>query len=167
MTRILRIAAQLALYVPLMALIGTFSTEPRYATLGPDEALVRLSFIHAAERKAPCRSRTPAELAKLAPNMRAALDCPRERATLLVELEIDGAIALRREVRPSGLQRDGNATVYHRLPVPAGRHRIVARLRDRPGEGFNYQREETLELAPGAALLIDFSGERGGFVFRS
>jgi hypothetical protein len=163
----LRLAAQLALYVPLMALIGYFSTAPRYATLAPDAALVRLSFIHAAERKEPCRERTPEELAKLPPNMRAKLDCPRERAMLLVELEIDGEIALRREVPPAGVQRDGNATVYHRLPVPAGRHRIVARLRDRPGAGFNYEREATLELAPGAALLIDFSKEKGGFVFRT
>jgi hypothetical protein len=84
-----------------------------------------------------------------------------------VELEIDGTLALRREVPPSGVQRDGNATVYHRLPLPAGRHSIVARLRDRPGEGFNYEREATLELAPGAALLIDFSRAQGGFLFRS
>ena len=32
MKRALQIAAQLALYVPLMALIGFFSTEPRFAT---------------------------------------------------------------------------------------------------------------------------------------
>ncbi len=167
MKQALRIAAQLLLYVPLMALIGYFSTEPRFSTLAPDEALVRLSFIHAAERKEPCRERSAEELAKLAPNMRAALDCPRERATLLIELEVDGAIALRREVPPAGIQRDGNATVYHRLPLPAGRHRIVARLRDRPGEGFNFVGETTLELAPGAALLIDFSRAKGGFVFRT
>ncbi len=167
MKQALRIAAQLLLYVPLMALIGYFSTEPRFSTLAPDEALVRLSFIHAAERKEPCRERSAEELAKLAPNMRAALDCPRERATLLIELEVDGEIALRREVPPAGIQRDGNATVYHRLPLPAGRHRIVARLRDRPGEGFNFVGETTLELAPGAALLIDFSRAKGGFVFRT
>jgi hypothetical protein len=162
----LRLAAQLALYVPLMALIGYFSTSPRYAVLGEDEALVRLSFVHAAELKEPCRQRSAEELAKLAPNMRAALDCPRERASLLVELEVDGALVLRREVEPSGLRRDGNATVYHRLPLPAGRHRVVARLRDRPGEGFNYVKEETVELAPGRVLLIDFVASRGGFVFR-
>ena len=167
MKQALRIAAQLALYVPLMALIGYFSTAPRFSTLAPDEALVRLSFIHAAERKEPCRQRSAEELARLAPNMRAALDCPRERAVLLIELEVDGAIALRREVPPSGVQRDGNATVYHRLPLPAGRHRIVARLRDRAGEDFNYVGETTLELAPGAALLIDFSKAKGGFVFRT
>jgi hypothetical protein len=167
MKQTLRIAAQLALYVPLMALIGTFSTEPRFSALAPDEALVRLSFIHAAERRESCRERSAEELARLAPNMRAALDCPRERAMLLVELEVDGEIALRREVPPAGVQRDGNATVYHRLPLPAGRHRIVARLRDRPGDGFNFVGETTLELAPGAALLIDFSKAKGGFLFRT
>jgi len=167
MKKLLRSAAQLALYVPLMALIGYFSTAPRFSTLAPDEALVRLSFIHAAERKEKCRTRSAEELSRLAPNMRAALDCPRERADLLVELEVDGKIALRRVVPPSGLRHDGNATVYYRLPLPAGRHRIVARLRDRPGESFDYVGEETLELAPGAALLIDFSKDKGGFDFRT
>jgi len=167
MKQALRIAAQLALYVPLMALIGYFSTEPRFAVIGEDEALVRLSFIHAAERKEPCRERSPEELAKLPPNMRAPLECPRERSPLLVELEVDGKLVLRREVAPSGLQRDGNATVYHRLPLPAGKHRLVARLRDRPGEDFNYVKDETVELAPGGALLIDFVAAKGGFLFRT
>jgi len=166
MKQALRIAAQLALYVPLMVLIGYFSAAPKFSPIGASEALLRLSFIHAAQRKAPCRERSAEELAKLAPNMRAALDCPRERAPLLVELELDGKVVLRREVQPAGLKGDGNATVYHRLPVPAGKHRIAVRLRDRPGEGFNYAREETVELAPGRVLLIDFVATQGGFLFR-
>jgi len=167
MKQALRIAAQLALYVPLMILIGYFSTEPRFSALPEGDALVRLSFIHAAERKEECRERSKEELAKMPPNMRAPLDCPRERAPLLVELEIDGQTVLRREVEPSGLKRDGNATVYHRLPVPAGKHRIVVRLRDRAEGDFNYSKEQTVELAPGRALLIDFVASKGGFVFRT
>jgi hypothetical protein len=166
MRQALRIAAQLALYVPLMAIIGYFSTEPRFSTVGPDQALVRLSFIHAAQRKQACRERSAAELAKLAPNMRAALDCPRERADVLVELELDGAVVLRREVKPSGLQHDGNAVLYQRLPLPAGRHRIVVRLRDRAQGDFNYVRERDVELAAGHVLLIDFNANQGGFLFR-
>ncbi|HEX9184180.1 MAG TPA: hypothetical protein VF876_13065 [Burkholderiales bacterium] len=166
MTQALRIAAQLLLYVPLMALIGYFSTAPKFSPVAEGEALLRLSFIHAAERKAPCRQRTPEELAKLAPNMRAAQDCPRERSPLVVELELDGKVVLRREVEPAGLKHDGNATVYHRLPVPAGRHKIAVRMRDRPGEAFNFMREETVDLAPGRVLLIDFVAGQGGFQFR-
>ena len=165
--KIVRLAAQLVLYVPLMALIGTFSTEPRFSPVREGEALVRLSFIHAAQRKQECRQRSAEELAKLAPNMRAALDCPRERADLLVELELDGATVLRREVRPAGFQRDGNAVLYQRLAVPAGRHRIVARLRDRAEGDFNYVTEQTVELDAGRVLLIDFNATQGGFLFRS
>jgi hypothetical protein len=163
----LRILAQLLLYLPLMALIGYFSTAPRFNVIAADQALVRLSIIHAAQRKLECRTRTPEELAKLAPNMRAALDCPRERAPLTVELEVDGSVVFRRSVAPAGLRRDGAASLYHRLPLPAGRHRVVARLRDRADGPFTHTHEQTLELAPGATLLIDFAANRGGFEFRS
>ena len=161
----LRILAQLALYVPLMALIAYFSTEPRFSPVAPGEALLRVSFIHATERRQPCRERSAQELAKLAPNMRASLDCPRERAPLLVEVELDGRLVLRREAQPAGLRRDGNVAVYERMTLPAGRHRIVARLRDRPGADFNFIKEQTVELSSGRVLIIDFNAAKGGFAF--
>ena len=157
---------QLVLYLPLMALLGYFSTEPRFSAIAADQALVRLSFIHAAERKHPCRTRSAEELSRLAPNMRAAQECPRERSPVLVELEVDGGLLLRREVAPAGMHRDGNAALYARAPLAAGHHRIVARLRDRPEGGFDYQREESIDLAPGDVLLIDFVAAKGGFAFR-
>ena len=163
--KVLRFAAQLALYAPLMAMLAYFSSEPRFSLVAPDEALVRVSFIHATQRKQACRERTPEELAKLAPNMRAALDCPRERSPLLVEVELDGKLVLRREVEPSGLRRDGNAVVYERMALPAGRHRIVARLRDRADGDFNFMKDETVDLAGGRTLIIDFNAARGGFAF--
>lgn len=166
MKRALRVGAQLLLYVPLMALIGTFSSFPRFSPIARDEALVQVSVVHAAQPKQPCRERSAAELAKLAPNMRAAQDCPRERADLLVEIELDGALVLRKSIAPAGLQRDGNAALYRRFAIASGRHRVVARLRDRPDGDFNYVREQTLDLKPGGALVIDFAAEKGGFVFR-
>ena len=166
MKRMLRIGAQMLLYAPLMALIGTLSSFPRFSPIAPDEALVQVSVIHAAQRKQPCRERSAAELAKLAPNMRAAQDCPRERADLLVEIELDGTLVLRRSIAPAGFQRDGNAALYKRFSIASGRHRVVARLRDRADGDFNYVREQTLELKPGAALVIDFAAEKGGFLFR-
>ena len=166
MKRALQFAAQLALYLPLMALIGYFSTRPQFRQIGDGEALVRLSFVHAAQRKLPCRYRSPEELAKLAANMRAPQDCPRERADVLVELELDGKVVLRRTLAATGIKRDGQAAVYHRFTVPAGRHRFVARLRDRAEGEFNYSADQVIELAPGAALVIDFSATKGGFVFR-
>ena len=113
----LRYLAQAALYVPFMAAIGYFSTQPAYQQLPPDDALIRLSISHAAQRKAECRQRTPEELAKLPPNMRAPLDCARAHASVTVELELDGAVVVNVEAPPSGLTSDGASTVYRRLPV--------------------------------------------------
>jgi hypothetical protein len=166
MKQALRIMFQLLLYVPLMALIGYFSSYPKFTQVGEGEALVRLSVVHGTQRVQECRERTPEELAKMAPNMRAALDCPRERSPMHVELVFDGRVVYQRTVPPSGLRRDGAAAVYHRMQVPAGRHYVIARLRDRSGDGYNYVREAALELAPGASLVIDFSAAQGGFLFK-
>ena len=162
----LRFVAQAALYVPLMALIGYFSRAPSFVHLPADQALVRVSIAHAAERRLACRERSAEELAKLPPNMRAGQDCPRERATQYFELAIDGSTVWSAEAPPAGLQRDGLGTLYHRLPVPAGTHRVEARLRDRAGEGFSHRHEETLTLAGGDALLVDFNEARGALEFR-
>ena len=54
----LRLAAQLALYAPLMALLGYFSTEPRFSAVAADQALLRVSVIHATQRRAACRERS-------------------------------------------------------------------------------------------------------------
>jgi hypothetical protein len=166
MTKVMRTLLQSAFYVPLMLLIGYFSSAPVFVHLPADQALLRLSIAHAGERKQACRERSQEELAKLPPNMRAAQDCPRQRSPLLVELEIDGRLAYRSEAVPAGAQRDGLATLYHRLPIAAGSHRVVVRMRDRPQGEFNYVREETLNLAGGDSLLIDFNATRGGLEFR-
>lgn len=166
MKNVLRYFAQALLYVPFMVIVGYFSTSPAYHHLAPDQALIRFSFSHAAQRKVECHERTPEELAKLAPNMRAPMDCPRERAPVTVELELDGQMMLAIVAPPSGLARDGSSTVYRRLPVAAGAHRIVARLKDRVGGDFNYVRDVELEIKPGRVLVIDFNPREGGFVFK-
>jgi hypothetical protein len=51
------------------------------------------------------------------------------------------------------------------MALPAGKHRIVARLRDRAEGDFNYRREQTVELSGGDSLIIDFNAARGGFAF--
>ncbi len=161
-----RVLAQLLLYLPLMALLGYFSTQPAFTHLPPDKALVRMSFLHAGERKEQCRQRSAEELAQLPPNMRVAQVCPRERSAVTIELDLDGETIFATDVAPTGLRRDGASSVYRRLVVPSGQHRIVARLRDRPGAAFNYRGDVAIDLPPGGALLIDFIPTQGGFVFR-
>ncbi len=161
------ILLQVPAYAAFAAFVGYFSASPPYRHLDPGTSVVKLSFSHAGERKLECRERTPEELAKLAPNMRAKLDCPRERSDVKVEIEMDGKVLYRIETRPSGLRNDMPSTVYRRLEVPAGRHSFRAKLADTADGRFRHFGEATVDLAPGRALVIDFVAGRGGFIFRS
>lgn len=155
------------LYALFALIVGVFSAWPTYSPLAPDHALVKLSFTHHGKLVAECRKRTPEELAKLAPNMRAAMDCKRERSPVRVEIDIDGKPVFQHLAQASGLSKDGASTVYHRFELAAGAHRISVRLNDDARQpGFAFQREETLTLAAGRVLVIDFNAEKGGVTFQ-
>jgi hypothetical protein len=167
MHRLFSIAGQAVLYVLFGAAIGYFSTHPRYRHLPEDQALLKLSFSHPGQLKAECRRRTPEELAKLPPNMRAPMECSRERSPVTVELALDGNVIARRVVPPAGLSKDGASTVYARFPLPAGEHRLSVKLNDSVREaGFNYTRDEQVRLVPGQIVVVDFNAEKGGIVIR-
>lgn len=163
----LRYAGQIALYALFAAVIGYFSASPRYRHLQPGEALLRLSFSHPGKTKADCRRRTPEELARLPANMRAPLDCPRERSPVVVRLELDGTELVNESFAPSGLSRDGASSGYRRLPIAAGQHRLRVRFNDDARvSGFNYESDGFIEAAAGQVVLIDLAPERGGVLIR-
>jgi hypothetical protein len=98
--------------------------------------------------------------------MRLTLDCPRERLPVLVELEMDGKLLLRRELAASGLSHDRASSIYHKFVVPPGRHRVTVRLRDSARtEGFDYTRSTEVELRPRQNFVVDFHATNGGFSF--
>jgi len=162
MTRAMTWTGQVLLYGLFALIIGVFSSWPAYRPIGAGQAVVKVSFIHHAQRIAECRPYTSEELAKLAPNMRTPMKCQRERAPVTIEVDLDGATVYRHEAIPSGLSRDGASSVYQRLQVPAGQHRIAVRLRDKAGAAFNHTREATVTLRPAQVLVIDFDEEKGG-----
>jgi hypothetical protein len=161
----LRYALQALAYLAFAAIIGYLSSAPAYRLRADNEAVLKLSFTHSARLKHACRERSESELAKMAPNMRNKMDCPRERATLKVELDMDGAPLYRIEAPPAGLNGDGAATVYRRLAIPAGRHLFRARLADGPDGEFRFSGESAVDLEPGQVLVIDFAADGSGFVF--
>jgi hypothetical protein len=81
-----------------------------------------------------------------------------------LEIEMDGKPLYQLQLHPSGLQKDGPATVYRRLPIVAGSHRFVARLSDSVAGDFSYQKEFSVDLAPGRVMVIDFNASQGGFI---
>lgn len=160
------ILVQVPAYVAFAAFIGYFSSAPPYRHLAPGRAVVKVSLAHAGERKQPCRERSAEELAKLAPNMRAATDCPRERSDVAVALEMDGATVYRAVERAPGLRHDLPATLYHRMEVPAGLHVFRARMADTAAGDFRHDAEAIVNLPPGRVLVVDFDGGANAFVFR-
>ena len=163
----MKIIGQFLAYGVFAAVIAYFSTMPAYTHLDPDQALIKLSFSHAGQPKGECHQRTAAELAELAPNMRIALDCPRERLPITVELMLDGAVIHERTYPPAGLWNDGPSSVYQRFPVAAGQHQLAVRLRDsKRVDGFDYMHTENIELLPRQNFVIDFRADTVGFIFR-
>jgi hypothetical protein len=158
---------QALLYALFAAFVGVFSHWPTYHPLAADQALIKVSFTHAGKPVGDCRPLTEAELAKLPPNMRAPMKCPRERSPVTVEVDIDGVPVLRRVAAPSGLAHDGASAVYQRLVVRAGEQRIAVRLNDDVRErDFNHRRNAVVTLAPAQVLVIDFDAEQGGITLR-
>ncbi len=154
---------QLVLYGLFAVIVGVFSRWPAYQHLASDQALLKLSFNHQGKPVSECKRASAEELAKLPPNMRAPVVCPRERSPITVELDVDGKPALRHVARPSGLSRDGASAVYHRIELPVGTHQLAVRLKDDVrSAGFDYRRETTVTLKPAQILVIDFDPEKGG-----
>ena len=173
MPKALALIGQVAAYAALAAFIGYFAAAPAYVPSDPALAQIKFSFTHGAARLQECRRYTPEELSRIAPNMRRALECQRERVPVVVELELDGQPLLQVAVPPIGIWKDGPAVLYRRFTVPPGPHRIMLRLRDDlPGRGdarrwtgeWNYVRAANIVLKPRQNFVIDFRADKGGFV---
>jgi len=163
----LAIAGQLLLYGAFALAIAVFSRWPPYHHLAPEEALIKLSFTHSSKHVADCRQLSAEELAKLPPNMRTATKCERERAPVRVEVDVDDKPVMRHVAIPSGLSKDGASSVYQRMVIGAGTHRIAVRMKDSAGTGgFDYEKTQEVKLAPAQILVIDFDAEKGGITLQ-
>ena len=167
MTSATRWTVQLVTYSAFAALVGYLSASPAYDYASAEHATIKLSLSHATERVEPCVRLTPQQVAELAPNMRRAERCERERLPMLVELEIDGALIARVEAPPSGLWRDGPASVYERIEVRPGVRTVTARLRDsKRAAGWDHAHTQEVALQPGRNFIVTFQPATGEFTFR-
>lgn len=149
----------------LAAAVAYFASSPQWRDMPEDTALLRLSFTHSGDRSASCRDRTPEELAKLPPNMRAKQICDRRRPPIYVELAVDGKTIYAAEKAPSGLAGSGPSRLYERLLLPAGHHSVTVRMRDNPAtEGFDFVETRQIDLKAEQSFVIDFR-TASGFTF--
>lgn len=164
---LVRHGGQAILYALFAGFVGYFSTAPVYRHLEDDQGLLRLSFKHAGAFIADCRSRSAEELAKLPLQLRAQLDCPRERSPVRIKVDLDGQPLYDETFSPAGLRRDGAASGYRRMAIGAGEHRLKVQVNDDARvAGFNHDGERVLTVKPGQVVLIDFIADQGGVLIR-
>lgn len=166
MPKALAIIGQIVVYGLVAVTFGYFSSHPSYQRFPTGEAQILLSFSHIGQRKGTCRKLTRQEIASKETNMHRGEICPRERLPVAVELFLADKPLLQTSLLATGIASDGAAQIYRRFTVPSGPHRLVARLRDSARtEGFDYQAQADIELAPGEKFVVDFRSELGGFLF--
>lgn len=164
---LLRYAAQAVLYGLFAAVVGLFSVWPPYRQIGPEQALLRLSFRHPGKPVGDCHERSAEELAKLQPQFRSGTECPRERSPVKVRIEFDGERIYDESFPPAGLHRDGAASGYRRLSIAAGEHDLRVSVNDDVRSGkATYERAQKVHVVPGQIVLIDILADQGGVVIR-
>ena len=167
MIKLLSFLGQVLMYAAFAFVVGWFATMPPYQYADPGMASVKVSLSHAADRVEPCVELTPEEIAELAMNMRRTEACERERLPLYVELDVDGETIFSIVAEPAGLWNDGPSSVYERLDLTPGPHRVTARLRDTArADGWDYTDTVDVVLEPGRYFTVTFKAETGGFNFR-
>ncbi len=153
-------------YLLFIVFIGYFSHDPGFTNMPSGDALIKLTFTYPGKRLQPCRKLTAKELAKLAPQLRLNVRCPRERSPLRVEFWVDGRIIYHALIKARGIAHDLPSPVYQRLVLPAGRHHLRVRMNanvHRPN--FYYVGEKTMVLVPLQTVIVDFDNTRHQFVF--
>jgi len=162
MTRILGQAMAFGLFVTIL---GIFSVWPDYRLLDEREAIVSLTFSHAAQRVEECRRLTQEELNALPPNMRKPDECPRERHEIYVEMHLDDRLVYSERALPSGLWKDGKGDIYRRMTIDAGDYALFVGMNDSgSGDGFDYVGRQDVTLSPGQNLVVTFDDLQKAFV---
>ncbi len=153
-------------YAAFFVSLGVFSVWPRLHLLADDEAIVSISFSHAAQRVGECRQLSQEELFALPPNMRKPEYCPRERHPLRIMLVMDDQTLYKAALPPTGLWADGKSTAYQRIRVSAGLHDFAIRMNESGTSGlFDFESSSTINLLPGENLVVYFDADGQQFKY--
>lgn len=159
--------AQGAIYVLFLVVIGVFSASPNYTYLGAGEAQIKLNLSHPGQRVEACVERSKAELAELAPNMRAKMKCSRERSVVRLELLMDGQSIYKGEAIPAGLRRDGASNFYEKFFVPAGEYELTVRMNDGDKtKDFTHELTRKVVLKPTQNMIVGYHEHENTFYVR-
>lgn len=137
---------------------------------GAGAATVRLSWRFTGEHVQECRKLSEAELASLPIHMRRPEVCEGRVLPYTLRLELDGRLAVRETIEPSGARGDRPLFVHRELPVEPGTYRLdVAFERTGPARPDSVSRLDlstTVALDAGDVVLVTYDPDRRALVVR-
>lgn len=155
----MRVLGQGALYGLFILGIGAFSNWPAYQQTAPGMGEIKLSLTLLGDRKEPCVTLTREQLMELAPNMRRAKSCPRERWPVAVTFTLDGDKVVSRASKPAGISSDGPSSFYETFFIAEGSHQVHLTLINDGGQTPTHRFERTINLKAGQALAITMDSD--------
>jgi len=163
----MKLLGEVLAWACFVAVVGLLSVWPRYDTIEEDQAVVTVTFSHAANRIGECRTLTQEDLNKLPPNMRKPTECPRERHAVRIELRSGDSVLYAEVLAPSGIWSDGKSNIYRRVIVAARTHDLFVGMNDSGGEqGFDFEKSKRTEISPGQNLVVRFDEQLHQFTIQ-
>ena len=166
---VVRLAGFALLLTAVSLGLCVFSAFP-WVGSDPGAAVVRIAFKHVAAFEHAGLVRSQEEIDKLPRHMRPTSPERAQtgrRVDTQLTVAVNGRVLLDRRYRPGGVRHDGPTFGYEELAVPPGRRLVEVTLADRQpegapeGSGRRWQLKEEVDIAPGLALLVEFSEESG------
>jgi hypothetical protein len=140
-------------FVPVVVL----TSQPTHQPMQEDMAVLKVAIRHAGKIIGECTPINPTAKTQPGSNMRLAEICPRERSPLQLELKLDGETVYSASIPASGLHNDGVSSMYQRIAIPAGSHRLQLHMNDDvAAEGYTWQLDQQIDLQPAQVMVATF-----------
>lgn len=154
-----------------------FISDRSYSYYPAEDGVLKIAFKHTGARVADCAE---ADLIKkegdryrqqlkdtkqVRMNIEKLAKCPRERHPVMVELYIDGSLALDKAYSPTGLKKDMASYIYDEFPLSTGEHKLRMLLYDTGAKTApSYTLDANVQVKPREVKVIWLSDKTGSLV---
>jgi len=137
---------------------GYLTDAPPYQINSENQTELKLVVRHSGRVLGECKTLNTQELGELAPNMRAPMSCPREKATIAVKLKIDDVAVVDEMLSPSGLHKDGVLILYRQLPLVVGTRNFDLKITHQlDTHDASDQLSRMVDVDTNSIVIIDYS----------
>jgi hypothetical protein len=145
-------------WAALILVVGYLSIYPTLQVVADEDTEIKLVIRSSGKLLGECVEVGSEALAKLSPNMRRPIVCPREKSDLTARLTVNGTVYFERSIAPSGIHHDGVIAAFTTLRLPAGPVTLQVSIKDdQRHDGWTHQLERQVSLRPDRILTVHFT----------